>query len=89
MQAAAGSFSAYAYEALPVMHTLMGHSHLEEDQFRADSHAFFRGYRGHINMAMRQFTANVEGGLQGPDAAVDTDAAHALIKVFIMPSRSP
>ena len=85
VQAAAGSFSAYAYEALPIMHTLMGQSQLEERQFRADSHAFFSGYRGHINAAMRQFTANVGDGLQGPEAAVDTDAAHALIKVRVKP----
>ena len=80
-QAERGAFSAYAYEMLPLMHTLMSQSELGAEQFAADSFAFFEGYAGHTNADMRRWTAAVRAGAQGAEAAADGDAAHALVKV--------
>ncbi len=85
-QATKGSFSAYAYEVLPLMHTLLSHNHLEPGQFANDSLAFLRGFRGHSNALMREFASNSQRGLKGPDAAGTTDKAHSLIKVCRLPS---
>ncbi len=87
-QAERGAFSAYAYETLPIMHTLMSQSELGAEQFAADCLAFFDGYAGHINADMRRWTAAVKAGAQGAEAAVDGDAAHALIKVQRFPSHT-
>ena len=89
MQASKGAFSAYAYETLPIMHTLMSQSGLEAEQFSSDCFTFFDGYGGHINAAMREWTGNIRAGLHGVEAAVDSDAAHALIKVSFGPLLAP
>ena len=63
------------------MHTLMSQSGLEAEQFSSDCFTFFSGYNGHINAAMREWASNIGAGLQGAEAAGDSDAAHALVKV--------
>ncbi|CAL8468673.1 g8213 [Coccomyxa elongata] len=86
-KATKGSFSAYAYEVLPLMHTLLSHNHLDPGQFANDSLAFMRGFRGHSNALMREFASNSERGLKGPDAAGTSDHANSLIKVPLMVAR--
>jgi hypothetical protein len=81
IQAARGSFSAYAYEVLPLMHTLLSNNHLEPEQFRNDSLAFLRGFRGHSSPLMREFANKAGRGLKGADAAGPSDHAHSLVKV--------
>ncbi|KAK9914875.1 hypothetical protein WJX75_001697 [Coccomyxa subellipsoidea] len=86
-KAARGSFSAYAYEVLPLMHTLLSNNHLEPEQFRNDSLAFLRGFRGHSSPLMREFASKAGRGLKGADAAGPSDHAHSLVKVPLVVAR--
>ncbi len=81
LQAAKGAFSAYAYEVLPLLHTLLGHNKLETDTFSADTLAFLSGYKGHITAVLRDVAANAKRGLKGSGAASVKGHADSLIKV--------
>lgn len=81
MQAKKGSFSAYAYEALPLMHTLLGKNTIEAETFSADTVAFLDGYKGHISPVMQDFLASSKQGLSGDDAASSRGNANSLVKV--------
>ena len=69
LQAKAGGFSAYAYELLPLMHTLMGHNKVETDLLSTDMLAFLSGFKGHITPVMQDFAANAKRGAMGREAA--------------------
>jgi hypothetical protein len=81
LQAPKGAFSAYAYEVLPLMHTLLSHNQLEADQYRNDSLAFISGYRGHSNAVMRDFANKLKHGFKGSTAASESERAHSVVKV--------
>lgn len=81
LQATKGAFSAYAYEVLPLLHTLLGHNKLETDTFSADTLAFLSGYKGHITAVMRDVAANAKRGLKGSAAASVKGHADSLVKV--------
>ena len=81
LQAKAGGFSAYAYELLPLMHTLMGHNKVETDLLSADVLAFLSGFTGHITPVMQDFAANAKRGAVGREAASQKNHANSLVKV--------
>ncbi|CAL5219808.1 g1716 [Coccomyxa viridis] len=82
-----GSFSAYAYEALPLMHTLLGKNTIEAETFSADTVAFLDGYKGHISPVMQDFLASSKQGLSGDDAASSRGNANSLVKVPLIVAR--
>ena len=81
LQAKEGGFSAYAYELLPLMHTLMGHNRVETDLLSTDVLAFLSGYEGHITPVMQDFAANAKRGAVGREAASQKKHANSLVKV--------
>lgn len=81
LQAKAGGFSAYAYELLPLMHTLMGHNKVETDLLSTDMLAFLSGFKGHITPVMQDFAANAKRGAMGREAASQKNHANSLVKV--------
>ena len=86
MQAKKGTFSAYAYEVLPLLHTLMGQNKVEIDSFSADTLAFLSGYKGHISAVMRDFAANAKKGFKENDAASNKRHGNSLVKVSLGPN---
>ncbi len=83
VQAKKGSFSAYAYEVLPLMHTLLGKNTIEAETLSADTVAFLDGYKGHISPVMQDLLANSKEGLSGGDAASSRGNANSLVKVSL------
>ena len=89
LQATKGAFSAYAYEVLPLLHTLLGQNKLKTDTFSVDTLAFLSGYKGHITAVMRDVAANAKRGLKGSAAASVKGHADSLVKVYAHVSLSP
>ena len=83
MQAKKGSFSAYAYEVLPLMHTLLGKNTIEAETFGTDTVAFLDGYKGHISPVMQDFLAHTKKGLSRSAAASSRGHANSLVKVHM------
>ena len=83
MQAKKGSFSAYAYEVLPLLHTLLGKNTIEAETFSADTVAFLDGYKGHVSPVMQEFLANTKKGFKGDAAASNSGHANSLVKVAL------
>ena len=81
LQAKESGFSAYAYELLPLMHTLMGHNKIETDLLNTDMLAFLSGFKGHITPVMQDFAANAKRGDVGREAASQKNHANSLVKV--------
>lgn len=83
LQAKEGGFSAYAYELLPLMHTLMAHNKLETDLLSTDMLAFLSGFKGHIRPVVQDFAANAKRGAVGREAASRKNHANSLVKVCL------
>ncbi|KAK9844004.1 hypothetical protein WJX81_001682 [Elliptochloris bilobata] len=95
-QVARGEQSAYAYEVLPLLHTLMATGRFRPGRFADDALQFFSGTRGPVNAGPRAWLARwlgadappIDQGLDRASAGVPGDErANALVKVPLLVAR--
>lgn len=81
MQAASGSFSAWGYEALPLLQSLLSSNKMDGYQFSIVTLDYFVKYPGHVNEVPRAVVARLQAGKAWPYCGVDIDSASSLVKV--------
>ena len=90
-QVAQGEQSAYAYEVLPLLHTLMAAGRFLPGRFADDALQFFAGTKGPVNAGPRAWLARWLGADAPPEAEPGSgracagvpgdERANALVKV--------
>lgn len=98
-----GDLSPYGSEAVPLLDSLIGAHGKEKciklhttttdagtfdgPRFNNASAAAYAAYKGRLNSVMKKFTANVQAGKGYPDAAVEDDQAHGMVKIPLIVAR--
>ncbi|KAK9830326.1 hypothetical protein WJX72_011026 [[Myrmecia] bisecta] len=84
---ASGSLSPYGDEVRPLLTSMCDAGGLDAAQFTDASYAFFSAYKGRLNHVPKQLVTNIKGGAAWPNAAVQDDQAHGLVKVPVLVAR--
>lgn len=82
-----GVWSPYGDEALPLLTSLTAKGDFDGQHFTDTAFDFFSKYQGRLNHATQSLVDNVKMGKKWPDAGVNDDQAHGLVKVPALVAR--
>eukprot|EP00884_Botryococcus_braunii_P016370 jgi/Botrbrau1/3416/Bobra.0337s0049.1 len=86
-EAASGAFSAWGYEALPLLQSLLSSNKMDGYQFSQVTMEYFMKYPGHINEVPKAVVARLVAGKAWPYCGVSIDSASSLVKVPVVMAR--